>query len=1464
MQNINWNNIRPLNGSQKDGFEELVCQLARNDKYDYAIKFIRKGTPDAGVECFWILENGKEICYQAKFFLSPLTTTQWRELDDSVKTVIEKHPNLSKYVISIPQDRADARLEGKKSFLDKWNESVNKWKQLANAKNLTVEFVYEGSSELLNKLSQLPNIGKTLFWFNKDEYTEEWFLKKNQIKIRDLDERYSPEINVNSNVKYVFDGLFLNKKYLDGITDNIEKVYKLFQTSLPTLTNFPELFQTLTKVYQELVCTVDNLDFIKSRQFSVLKTIFQNTYNRIPSYIATLIKDEKEKEELYKDLNKLIDALHDVYAKLHNFDTKLAEIPFLIIEGEAGVGKSHLIADVISEKYRESQLSILLLGQHFNRGDIWEQIKSQLELKISKEEFLGIIDSKAESINSRIIIFIDALNEGEGKYLWKDQLAGLVEDIKKFSNIGLVLTVRKTYHDIIFPASVWTELPRFEHRGFDDSSVATKVFFEYYHIQEPPIPFLNPEFKNPLFLKLFCLGLSGNGLRAIPDDYDNLNTIFNYLLKAVNKNLSHKLDYDYRDFDLVNEAVAVLVEEMIKSPSFQISRKDARRLLTDKFKYDVDNSRNILSELFNENILTENVLFDPITQKYNNEIIYFSYERLGDYLIVKSILEKDENNFNSLNFHIKESLIYPFIKDEKAIIQNQSIVEILSIVLPERYKIELYELIENNQIYEIGEAFVKSLIWRNRNTLSDHIYEYLSSYILKVNGLITLFEEALIYLSLREEHYLNANFLHDFLLKMEMNIRDFIWSIRINDSDIALTYANWVMESSLVNLISDEVKKLVSICLTWFLTSTNRELRDLSTKALVRIYQNDLPALGRLIEKMDGVDDIYVQERMYAVAYGSTLRTNVKRQITEFGYFVYNKVFATDNPPEHLLLRDYARGVVEYANYKDSTIEVELERIRPPYNSKMPEFIVAKDEIEKYNVDKTRDAQSSLYGLIMGFSDFARYTIGTNYHSRISQISIKSYKVYKDLMKSKKHKEELDRMITLLKNYKSEFVKKEWKESNKIYVDSLEGIIRGLFGFSKKKALILLDYLNKISDNYSSGNTRFDHSILQRLIIKDIFETYKWNNESFEDHDYHLLHGGYFNKNTYSKNEAIGKKYVFLSYYKWLSIILDNYLIESYLHEDQDEKFSVYRGPWCNSRRDIDPSVLDRIYYLEDSYQNKNTTFWYPQDKIRWDDQNLQKWVLDTNDLINPIEIINVKDHDDKEWLNLYSYPSWHGKEDKFGNKKQVWYHIKSYIIDKSKKDKIIRSLTGKSFFNHQIPQEQDLHWVYSREFYWSQAYNDCTYEDHPDYSDKSLHAVVKDKDVIGYQTSLNYTWEKDNDFALDQGMSLKRPTKLLFNLLNLHLKESEHEFYNEHDEIVLYNPSIKYQEGSDCLLVKKDYFINCLQNQGMDVVWLVLGAKEVIGSMSIIHEGDINSIFYFNDDLEVIGEFKLDPYKES
>ena len=162
---INWQNLRSGGSSQNTAFEELCCQLAFYEKVPEGSKFIRKGTPDGGVECFWTLPNGDELGWQAKFFGS-VEASQWKQLDDSVQTVLAKHPKLVSYTICLPLDRPDARIEEKTSLLDKWNERVTKWKEWASNRGTEVSFNYWGEHEIVERLSREEHRGRYLFWFN--------------------------------------------------------------------------------------------------------------------------------------------------------------------------------------------------------------------------------------------------------------------------------------------------------------------------------------------------------------------------------------------------------------------------------------------------------------------------------------------------------------------------------------------------------------------------------------------------------------------------------------------------------------------------------------------------------------------------------------------------------------------------------------------------------------------------------------------------------------------------------------------------------------------------------------------------------------------------------------------------------------------------------------------------------------------------------------------------------------------------------------------------------------------------------------------------------------------------------------------------------------------------------------------------------------------------------------------------
>ncbi|WP_157259400.1 hypothetical protein [Paenibacillus sp. OSY-SE] len=144
---------------------------------------------------------------------------------------------------------------------------------------------------------------------------------------------------------------------------------------------------------------------------------------------------------------------------------------------------------------------------------------------------------------------------------------------------------------------------------------------------------------------------------------------------------------------------------------------------------------------------------------------------------------------------------------------------------------------------------------------------------------------------------------------------------------------------------------LSAITLSWFLTSSNRFLRDSATKALVSILQNRISVLVQLLKKFKSVNDPYILERIYAVAYGCTLRTNEITNLTGLSDYIYTEVFNHELVYPHILMRDYARGVIEYTLHLGFKPLIDEKKIRPPYKSEWDDTLPSTSEIDALKFD---------------------------------------------------------------------------------------------------------------------------------------------------------------------------------------------------------------------------------------------------------------------------------------------------------------------------------------------------------------------------------------------------------------------------------------------------------------------------------------------------------------------------------
>jgi hypothetical protein len=224
---INWNNIGAIDG-QREGFEELVCQLASKEKIANQKKFIRIGKPDGGKECYWELKDGSLHCWQAKFFLYSFKANEWSQVNKSVKDAINNHSNLRTYYVAVPVDRPDGKGKGK-SMLQKWKSKVSEWEDYAAEKGMTVTFEYWGKHELETRLRKKENEGLLYYFFNQEEFSDDWFQYKNQESINALGSRYTPELNFELPIVKIFHGFSRGKDFVQRLNNHFDELLEKFR-----------------------------------------------------------------------------------------------------------------------------------------------------------------------------------------------------------------------------------------------------------------------------------------------------------------------------------------------------------------------------------------------------------------------------------------------------------------------------------------------------------------------------------------------------------------------------------------------------------------------------------------------------------------------------------------------------------------------------------------------------------------------------------------------------------------------------------------------------------------------------------------------------------------------------------------------------------------------------------------------------------------------------------------------------------------------------------------------------------------------------------------------------------------------------------------------------------------------------------------------------------------------------------
>ena len=926
--NLNFNNIRPTNGSVNDGFEEFVCQLARKEEISCAKRFVRNGKPDGGVECYWILEDGGVVAWQAKYFCKAFDNAQYQQIDDSVKEALKSYPDLRKYVIAIPSDPSDAHIEGRKSMKERIDGYMDRWSKIKPG----VNFEFWWASDLIERLQKPSNQGMLRFWFGGQEFTDDELIRFNTDSIKDLGKRYTPKLNVEVDALQYFEVLSrgkLLKRFLDRELQKAEDACRRIEKDERCHEASEKIGNVRNAIKHVKEYDVTGADKIPLDELLIALESLAGKVQDIASNTDEKETSTDEKSWRFREIYDLsIDVLR-VYGDLHQEIMGLINDPILILEGDAGVGKSHLIADVVLQREKEKQFSLLFLGQKFiTDEDTFTQMMKMLYFSGSPEELLAMLEAKAETTGHRIIIFIDAINEGHGLTVWQSNIRSFIDKIRQHPWLGLVLSIRTAYIDAILP---WDEFRydfcvRARHYGFGvNTQKAVLLYFKEYNILYPSVPLLSPEFRNPLFLHLFCEGMKNNGYRKIPDGIRGITSVMNMFFDGVEKSLRKNKQYP-SSIKVVDKSVRKYISYIAEEGCHEMPMDKAVEAFSDIYP------RVFCEGELSDCLVSEGVFCKSIYRKADGsyeECLYLAYERFENILQAKYLI--DELKFDSKA--LEEYVL--------ALSPNKvgGLLESLAILLPESKGVELYDALPSIRSSKaVMNAVVSSLVWRDEKTIDSHLDTYFDEFI-GDNQFRDRLIQIVLELGFNTGNYYNANYLHKILAPMCLADRDAMWvpvlyrifGVRDNIIEVII---NWVWDESDEVYLDETSVELGATLLSWFLASTNRKLRDTATKALIQLLHNRMWALKPLLEKFSKIYDPYIHERLYCVALGCAVRSKSKDYLAGLCQYIYSSVFNVEGEVyPHVLLRDYTREIIEYAISIGEKLDIDIDKIRPPYHS---------------------------------------------------------------------------------------------------------------------------------------------------------------------------------------------------------------------------------------------------------------------------------------------------------------------------------------------------------------------------------------------------------------------------------------------------------------------------------------------------------------------------------------------------
>ncbi len=1453
LPDVDFSKIRSYDGSQNTAFEELCSQLAALESATTNSNFFRKGRgADAGVECFRVKADSSEIGWQAKYLFTWDNSLE-AQLNDSIQAALKKHPKLNEYIVCLPFDLPDARIHKSKSARQKWSNWQERWVSTVRAEGRKISIKLWGKSELASRLmgDNEHYSGRVLYWFGVEAFTASWFSEQFARTKAALGTRYTPDTNVELPIRQDFLAFTRYKGLQKQIDDWFVRVSDESQSAIDAIKQASAVgaephsaplkvaIEELTRTFGVAPLTSEKpypLD-VWDRQATQCLDLAEKAMRWVRNLPALPSKNNSGVSPArwaQIKLQALAGTLTDISDAATSQRWKLANARAALLTGPAGIGKSHLLADIVEHQIHEGCPAILLLGSSFRDDEPWRQILAQLDRPLGEQikHFLGALDAAAQAAGTRALVCIDALNERHGIDIWPDRLAAFLKTAESFPRIGVILSCRLTYIQYVIPKDLDENLLiRIRHQGFAaDGGQAAKIYLDKRGFVRSGAPNLVPEFDNPLFLKTCCDYLEREGKSEFPRGLRGVTSIFNFYSAAVTKALNKRMGLDPH-FEIIPKTISSFAQMLASSGEGYIEKSKVIDLFESTRPSDGKLEKSLLSQLESEGFLT----VEPIWQEDGPvvELVRFTFERFSDHAIAQQLLNEHLNKDNAAaSFEVGKPL-HSFVFGSKCY-AHSGVIEAIAIQLSERVNFEILDVCDKSN-WAVKQAFIASLLWRESMHFTNRTFELARQNLSRIE-----FVNLLIAISPDPLNKFNAAYLHAILKPKTMPDRDESWSAHVAElgySGNIEALISWSLNNGFEE-IEDDRAYLIGVILTWLLTTTNRAVRDKATKGLACILARRFQIAARLLHDFISVNDPYVLERLLAACYGAALQGNAT-DLGKLAATVFKLVFSGGNPPVDALLRDHARGIIEYANWRGVLPDpININLARPPYKSPWPIEYVSSELIETYTETRPNGTyRDAIVGSTVNDGDFARYQLdhkvgewspmplGTSPLPTAEEI----YSTWsKDFSKwaSSAQLVAFDKMLAAAKKARHVGPFGETEESK--LRDSAMAAFKALlsadqweeFRVSAESFVLYQMYMER---QYSPV-AAFNAGWARRWVCKrahelgwtaNRFGEFDDRKSSHDRHDHHI--------------ERIGKKYQWIALRELIARMADNlaFIGKSWNREDEAQTF---QGAWQINLRDIDPSLLVTETHF-DSWVEWQKTWWVPVSPILRPIDRLERraWAKSDSDIINSDSLIEVANPKTGiRWLNLWGFSHWRGRGIRDGHRemqRETWFRLQCIVVSKKEEKTVIRKMRSKILVDpHVLPKIDLFGEFYLGEYPWHPALKDVGQKEPFQATRNSATGFIQ-------PTVATYTCERGGyDYSVDKTVSIKIPAPWLADAMGLRMASGKIPAYvNSVGREIFYDPSLR-EAGPSAALVDRDGFLEMLDREKLSAIWVVAGEKSAYG----------------------------------